>query len=180
MFRRPLRRAIVRPAMRNVFNDELTQAEELLAAGKPAEAAALFTRMAQQANLAGRPRQAANLHARAAHAWLDAGDQSKALLHARQALDLFTHLGMTQRAIQFKSNFSRHLRQCNAAPAAEQFEHETDLPLAPAASDSPAKHGQLPPTCPQCGAPLRSDMVEWIDDHNAECEFCGATIPCEA
>jgi hypothetical protein len=34
----------------------------------------------------------------------------------------------------------------------------------------------LPPHCPSCGAPLRSDDVEWLDDTTAECGYCGSPL----
>ena len=38
---------------------------------------------------------------------------------------------------------------------------------------------RLPGKCPFCGACLRSDMVEWIDDASAECPYCGSAVPAE-
>jgi hypothetical protein len=31
----------------------------------------------------------------------------------------------------------------------------------------------LPPRCQECGAPLRIDEVDWVDENTAECPYCG-------
>lgn len=45
--------------------------------------------------------------------------------------------------------------------------------LAPALA---VGRGRLPGRCPQCGAPLRSDQVEWVDAQSAECPYCGGVV----
>ena len=179
MFRRIRRPLMRRPALRPEF-EEVARANQLLQSGQPAQAAELLTRLAGQKQAQGRPRQAANLHAQAAHAWVEAGVEPRALNQARLAIEAFTHLGMLRRAGEFKARFAHHLRQKQLSGAADGFEQEVNLPDAPPTDPSASeRRGQLPPECPQCGAPTRSDTVEWIDAHSAECDFCGATIPTE-
>ena len=38
------------------------------------------------------------------------------------------------------------------------------------------KRPPLPTHCPGCGAPVRPDEVEWLDDITAECAFCGSPV----
>jgi hypothetical protein len=40
----------------------------------------------------------------------------------------------------------------------------------------PAKKPILPTHCPSCGAGVRSDEVEWLDDLTAECDYCGSPV----
>ena len=40
----------------------------------------------------------------------------------------------------------------------------------------PAKRSVLPTHCPSCGAGLRADEVEWLDDLTAECAYCGSPV----
>ena len=40
-------------------------------------------------------------------------------------------------------------------------------------------NASLPNQCQKCGAPVRSDEVEWVDDRSAECSFCGNIIQSE-
>jgi hypothetical protein len=177
MFRRPLRRIFTRPMFRSALGDEIAQAGQLLASGQSEQAAVILTRLAHQMQSLGRPRQAANLHAQAAHAWLDAENEAHALQQAHLALELFARLGMGIRAHEFKNSFANHLRERTLQEAAQRFEEETKIAPAPQpAAGTQPRRGKLPPTCPQCGAPVRSDMAEWVDDHSAVCDFCGSTI----
>lgn len=178
MFRRHLRRILFRPPGRSAQVDEIVRAGQLLASGKPEQAAILFTQLANQMEALGRPRQAANLHAQAAHTWLDAGNEAHALQQAHMALDLLARLGMGRRMREFRRNFADHLQACNSQEVAQRFEQEAGFsPPSPVSeAELQPKRGMLPATCPHCGAPLRSDWVEWIDDRSAACDFCGSTI----
>jgi hypothetical protein len=44
------------------------------------------------------------------------------------------------------------------------------------AQAAPAKRPTLPMHCPACGAPLRPDEVDWLDNVTAECGFCGSPV----
>jgi hypothetical protein len=34
----------------------------------------------------------------------------------------------------------------------------------------------LPTHCPSCGAAVKPDEVEWLDDITAECGYCGSPV----
>jgi hypothetical protein len=38
------------------------------------------------------------------------------------------------------------------------------------------KRPNLPTHCPSCGAGLRPDEVQWLDDVTAECAYCGSPV----
>jgi hypothetical protein len=38
------------------------------------------------------------------------------------------------------------------------------------------KRGILPTHCPQCGAAIRPDEVDWVDEATAECGYCGSPV----
>lgn len=42
--------------------------------------------------------------------------------------------------------------------------------------DPPRKRPVLPTHCPACGAALRPDEVEWLDEVTAECAYCGSSV----
>ncbi|HEX9117672.1 MAG TPA: hypothetical protein VGA61_16500, partial [Anaerolineae bacterium] len=44
----------------------------------------------------------------------------------------------------------------------------------PAPAPSPRR--VLPTHCPGCGAPLRPDEVDWLDEMTATCEYCGSPV----
>lgn len=46
----------------------------------------------------------------------------------------------------------------------------------PMQASQPIPGSRLPADCPRCGAPVRSDEVEWIDDTSVECAYCGGVI----
>ena len=177
MFRRRFRNVRnmpVDPALLPLLN----QANQLMAAGQPAQAAPLFTRLAELMESRNRPRLAANLYAQAAHACADAKDEPLALAQARSALRLFIRLQMVERTPRFYANITRKLRANGMKAAADAIQKEfgtwerPDLPAV-----APEQHGRLPLACPQCGAPVRSDEITWVDKRTAECAYCGALLP---
>ena len=171
MFRRPRRpfrpmpgrippRAVVHQQMlRSAF-----QAQE---SDDPAALATTFAQLAAQAARDGHPRQAANLHVQSAHRWLDANNTENAQTQADYATAMFTELGMEKRLQEFQTRFEAHKLQ-PGKPMKEILNEKLTEKSAPAKS--------LPATCSQCGAPVRSDEVEWIDNQSAECGFCGSVI----
>jgi hypothetical protein len=46
----------------------------------------------------------------------------------------------------------------------------------PVAETAPAKKPILPTHCPSCGAGLKPEEVEWLDDVTAECAYCGSPV----
>jgi hypothetical protein len=42
--------------------------------------------------------------------------------------------------------------------------------------DVAAKRPVLPTHCPSCGAGVRPDEVEWLDESTAECAYCGSPL----
>jgi len=150
-----------------------------MAAGQYQQAAALFDQLGQGAERLGRPQQAANLRAQAGLAWAEAGDQVAALAAGRAALKGFLALNMQPRFGNYLRLLSSTLqaRGLDAAASQLQAEFGGDLPLsAPQAQPAVPSRPRLPTVCPQCGAPVRSDEVEWIDDFSAACAFCGGVV----
>jgi len=185
MFRgnRPLRRAARRvlglpiaPRIRR----QITTAYQLAQSGQPAQAAQIFAELAAQASQSGHPRQAANLEAQAAHIYIESRNEAAALAHARSALAGFQSLGMSRRLSQFWVNIQRHFQAAGMAGALASLhqEYSGQIPAVPAppSQTAAAKSVHLPPSCPGCGAPLRSDEVDWVDDRSAECPYCGSVV----
>jgi hypothetical protein len=50
-----------------------------------------------------------------------------------------------------------------------------EIPVDPIPAQ-PTKRPSLPTHCPACGAGVRPDEVEWLDDVTAECAYCGSPI----
>ena len=155
----------------------------MIAAGHPGEAAQLFASLAQQMETTNHPRRAANLHAQAAHAYADDQDEASALAHARRALTLFLQYQMVERSPRFYAYIERKLRNRKMANAADTLQAEFgkqvgSLPQSPVQPQAPGQQ-RLPPACPQCGAPVRGDEIDWINQYSAECIYCGSVVQTE-
>ena len=177
-----MRRAMMRPPANPIILQAVSRANQALANGKPAEAADIFARLAQEGNKRGIAKPAANAHAHAALAYASAKNGAAALTHARAALNAFNQLGMLERAARFYANITRVLLENGLNGAADAIEKEfgAGLKSASAAAIAPeTKRGRLPSKCPHCAGPARSDEVDWIDDASAECNYCGGVIQTE-
>ena len=55
---------------------------------------------------------------------------------------------------------------------------KTFLPSMPEVEEksTPAKKPILPTHCPSCGAAVKPDEVEWLDEITAECGYCGSPV----
>jgi hypothetical protein len=180
MLRRP-RRAFPHNVLVNAGTmNEVARANQLQASGHPEQAALLFMEQARQMQQIGRPRQAANLHALAAHAWVNAGVEQRAMNQAGRAFQIFARQGMWQRAAEFKTNLMQHLREYGMQGSADNIEraYDTARIVTVPRTEEPIR-AKLPAACPHCGAPIRSDVVEWVDESSAECGFCGGIIKAE-
>ncbi len=158
----------------------VSHANQLLANGHPLRAAAQLAQVTQQVE-ANQPPRAPNLHAGAAHAYADGHDEANTLTQARAALTLFIKYEMTDRTPVFFTNITTKLRNKGQASAADLLQKEfgAQAGTAPSASATPAApiaHGRLPSSCPTCGAPARSDEVEWVDNQSAVCNYCGGVL----
>jgi hypothetical protein len=180
MFRRMARRQWRQAVMANQQLAVLNQANQLQRSGQFGQAAPLFQRLAQEMANLNHPRRAANLHAQAAHCYADSGNAVNALSQARTAMNLFIQYQMMERTPRFYSNITRKFqaRGMDQAAASLQAEFGGAVDALPVAAQpvQPKPRGHLPNACPKCGAPVRSDDVDWIDDASAECPYCGTVL----
>jgi hypothetical protein len=61
----------------------------------------------------------------------------------------------------------------------EAAEVESWLPSASPSEpsmDTSEKRPVLPTHCPSCGAAVRPDEIEWLEDNTAECAYCGSPV----
>lgn len=49
-------------------------------------------------------------------------------------------------------------------------------PAAAHDKSNAASKAQLPTHCQDCGAPVRPDELEWLDNATAACDYCGSPI----
>jgi hypothetical protein len=183
MFRRRFRgggRAAMRP--NPILVQSIGRVNQMIANGQASQAAQILARLVQESENRGRPRLTANLHAQAARAYAAARDEPNALSHARAALNQFVQLNMLARVPTFYGNIVRELHTNGMAAGADALQKEFGAKAKELESKgfaAPTQHGRLPSKCPQCGAPAKSDEVDWIDRNSAECNYCGSVIQTE-
>jgi len=160
----------------------LMNANRLEEAGNYRDAAKIFERLARGAHQRGILKHAPFLYLRAAHCFLHASQAEHALDLMNQGLQL---LEDTRRWLALNKAGSRsvyELKEMGHIQAANEVQawlEKTlkDHPEAVQAATLPSKPSpKLPSKCPFCGATIRSDQVEWIDEDTAECLYCGSAV----
>jgi len=173
-----------RPLGRGRAGPRVQQAFRLLASGRYAEAGRLFGELADRARDNARPLRSAQLALQAARAFGEAGDGDAALLRAQQAEQQFIAGGRPERAARTVHTLGSMLRSRGFEAQAAALGQDAQARLAAVGLSLDRvpmesvlqQHGALPPTCSQCGGPLRADEVEWINATSAECPYCGSTV----
>jgi hypothetical protein len=156
----------------------LREGNLLFEAGQFAQAAPVFENLAAIAQREGLPR-APFFFLRAARANALSGQAQRSVQLFRTGFEILAATGAA--AMLFAG--ARRLLQdlAGTGRAQEAKEVEAIVSEAPGWSPSAAEsassaHPPLPTHCPQCGASIRSDEVDWIDDHTAECTYCGSPV----
>ena len=160
--------------------DILSRANRQVASKKPGEAARLFAQLATEMEATDHQRRAANYHALAAHSFVDAQDEKRALVHSQSALNLFFEYQMVRRIGHFYPNIIEKLHTHNMLQAVttlqEEFGEKIGALPAPAPTTESVNKDRLPAVCSKCGSPIHSAGVIWIDDQSVECIYCGSLL----
>ena len=174
MFRRHIRKTLA-----HEVSPILQEANFVFDKGEYGRAAELFEQIAQTADERGGPR-APLFHLQAGRARLFAGQTKLALPSLKRGLELLVErrqfhrlhqAGMRTRAELNERGLTNEAAEIEAwiskiSPSMPSFETEA----------TPVKRPSLPTHCPSCGAALKPDEVEWLDDVTAECAYCGSPI----
>lgn len=149
--------------------------------GEYGRAAELFERIAQAADARGplyAPR-APLLHLQAGRARILAGQTALGMPSLKRGLELLKQSGSILRLHRSLRRIIAELTEHGLTKEASEIEawFEAELPTAPKLDEMEiTKRPILPTHCPACGAPLRTDEVEWMDDITAECGYCGSPV----
>ncbi len=173
-FGRPLRRAFapdIPPLLR--------RANQALSAGNYVEAADAYEQLARAAEARGGPR-APFFYVQAGRCKVLAGKAADGVQDLERGLGLFAMRGRQRKASNVGQRVVNELNARGLKKEAQQvadYLKEIVPDFAgtggePTAAERPA----LPTHCPGCGAPLRPDEVEWLDDVTAACEYCGSPV----
>ena len=173
--RRTFRRQIRRTLAQDV-PPILQEANFAFSKGEYGRAAELFEQIARAADDRGGPR-APLFHLQAGRARVLAGQTALGLPSLKRGLDLLAQRKQFQKLDQFGTRTVEELNEHGLKKEADEISTwlKTVLPYASSFNAPPKK--PVPPThCPSCGAPLRPDEVEWLDDVTAECGYCGSPV----
>ncbi|HEY5984400.1 MAG TPA: hypothetical protein VIU38_13100 [Anaerolineales bacterium] len=157
----------------------LIRSNELISAGEFVQAADGSEELANTADARG-GRRTARLYLEAGRARVRAAQGSRGLELIQRGLGLFAAAGLWRRLTLAGTRLAAEFDDLGFKHEAQQVRLSMDA-LTPVSD--PASPGtivssrlQLPTHCPGCGAPLRPDEVEWLDEATAECEYCGTPV----
>jgi len=182
MFRRGFRRNAMKGGMQPNVPPLLRKAHELMASGNYEAAAEAFEQVAQKAQARNHPR-APQLFLQAGRAYILAGQKPKGFGLVKNALELLKNNPV--RLFRLGNVVVRELDEHGMK--AESQEIAAWLKTIPPAGGGTAKMSALEPTkkpvlpvrCPNCGAAVRADEVDWVDNSTAECTYCGSPLRAE-
>jgi hypothetical protein len=180
------RRRMFRPRGKGVGptpHPMLQRANELMAIKDYTGAARAFEDLANAASSRNGP-AAPHLYLQAGRANIQAGQVATGMTQIQIALKLFAGRGDWLKFQRNRRRVVEELRSSgleNEANAVMDFLAE-ELPADMNATGNEPQHdpkpvararATLPTKCPECGAPLRIDKVDWVDENSAECPYCG-------
>ena len=147
--------------------------------GEYGRAAQLFERIAEGADARGGPR-APLLLLKAGRARLLAGQVGLGMPSFKRALEVLAERKQYQRLYNASLRLVAELNDHGLKSEAVDIEILLKINLPSAhpleAKEEPTQKTTLPTHCPSCGAALRPDEVEWLDEFTAECGYCGSPV----
>ena len=162
----------------------LQRANELMAINDFSGAALAYEELAQAAKVRTGP-AAPHLYIQAGRARILAGQVPIGIVHIKQGLSLFAEHGEW---LKFHRNRRRTVEELHRLKLNEEADSlstylSADIPEGIKEDEAKTRDivgrverrkAILPVKCQGCGAPLRSDEVEWVDEVSAECPYCGS------
>lgn len=174
MFRRDKRKAFA-PNIPPI----LQEANLAFDKGEYGRAAQFFERIAEGADARGGPRAPLFL-LQAGRARILAGQAALGMPSLKRALEILAGRKQFQRLQNAGMRVVAELNERGLKTEAVDIEIllKMKLPATPTfeTKETPTRKPVIPTHCPNCGAALRPDEVEWLDDLTAECGYCGSPI----
>jgi hypothetical protein len=176
--RRMFRRQIRKKLAANV-PPILQEANFAFDKGEYGHAAELFEQIAQTAAARGAPR-AALFHLQAGRARILAGQIQLGMPSLKRGLEILAERRQFPRLHKAATRVITELDERGLKNEAIEIEAwlKSVSPSMPTieTNETRTKRPILPTHCPSCGAALRPDEVEWIDNVTAECAYCGSPV----
>ncbi len=180
MFRRRAQRMIRRMTGQGV-PPILLEANQMMENGDYANAAITFHKLAQGAEERF-PQRVPFLYIEAGRAAILSGQVKAGVAHLRRGLTLLADQRRYSRMQVLGGRIVHELRERNLNAEAEEIENllNGNLPQKVSVQTAaPEKRPALPTHCPSCGAAVKPDEVEWLDEITAECSYCGSPVRSE-
>jgi hypothetical protein len=154
----------------------LQEANMAFEKGEYGRAAERFEKIARAADGRGGPR-APLLYLQAGRARVFAGQTELGMPSLKRGLELFAERRQFPNLHRAGVRVVTELKERGLDEEATSIEIflRTVLPKE-FQVDTLAKRPVLPTHCPSCGAPLRPDEVEWLENATAECGYCGSPV----
>jgi predicted RNA-binding Zn-ribbon protein involved in translation (DUF1610 family) len=154
-----------------------------MAIGDYPGAAAAFEQLAGGAVARNGPRAPIFL-LQAGRARILAGQTANGMAHIQRGLALFAARGQWQKFYGSGQRIVVELNQRGLTAEAKQIEAYLKAALPVGFTPGPAagfaeKPKVLPTNCTGCGAPIRADEVDWVDEITVECPYCGSAVRAE-
>ena len=144
--------------------------------GEYGRAGELFERLAETASARGGPR-APVFYLKAGQSRILAGQTSLGMPSLKRGLALLAQREQFARLHNAGDRAVSELNEHGLSKEALEIETWLKSVLPPQTSfDVAGKRPVLPTHCPSCGAGVRPDEVEWLDEFTAECAYCGSPL----
>ncbi|GAB4445117.1 MAG: hypothetical protein OHK0041_02140 [Anaerolineales bacterium] len=154
----------------------LQEANFAFSKGEYGRAAELFEQIARAADGRGGPR-APLFYLQAGRSRIRAGQAALGIPSLKRGLEILAQRGQFQRLNQFGRQTVAELNEHGLKEEAQAMAAWLASVLPAGFSpERPAMRPSLPAHCPSCGAPLRPDEIEWLDEATAECGYCGSPV----
>jgi len=174
MFRRQIRKTLAQEVP-----PILQEANFAFDKGQYGRAGELFEKIAETAAARGGPR-APILYLQAGRARILAGQIGLGMPSLKRGLELFAQYGQSARLQQAGARVIAELNERGLKKEASEVETLLEALLTSTTlsdfASAPSKRPALPTHCPSCGAAIRPDEVEWLDNATAECAYCGSPV----
>ena len=171
LFRRHIRKTLAQEVP-----PVLQEANFVFDKGEYGRAGELFERLAEAASARGGPR-APLFYLKAGQSRILAGQSALGMPSLKRGLALLAERKQFARLQIAGGRVVAELNEHGLSKEASEIESwlKTVLP-SQTSFDASTKRPALPTHCPSCGAGVRPDEVEWLDDVTAECAYCGSPI----
>ena len=144
--------------------------------GEYGRAGELFERLAETASARGGLR-APIFYLKAGQSRILAGQTSLGIPSLKRGLALLLERKQFSRLHNAGARVVSELKGRGLSREASEIENWLKTVLPSQTSSVAAEERHLLPThCPSCGAGVRPDEVEWLDEFTAECAYCGSPI----